>query len=271
MSRFEEPRLILTGSLRSGSVLLLQFFLNPILFALFALWLLIAEATVWQLALNVVLAIVIVAGGLLLHGGTLNYFSDRFRDESAGVAKAFGRALRHLGAITVCAVVIYWIWSLAGGLGDYDQTVPTYLRSTLPALLRQHISLGFLIGAYDAAIFLLRWVVIPGLLLPLLLRAADQGFRGFGRAGWTAWKNTIASFQYWLILLVAALLGVYATDKLMDWRPGSKDTTFSTETASLVLRLFFAYLLGLFSWLLACALIGRRGWPGKNLSGDSAA
>ena len=271
MSRFEEPRLILTGSLRSGPVLLLQFFLNPILFALFALWLLIAEATVWQLALNVVLAVVIVAGSLLLHGGTLNYFSDRFRDESAGVASAFGRALRHLGATAVCAIVVYWVWTQAGQLGDYNETVPTYLRSTLPALLRQHISLGLLTNLYDVAVFLLRWVVIPGLLLPLLLRAADQGFRGFGRAGWTVWKSTIASFQYWLILVIAALVGVYASDKIMDWRPTSKDTTFSTETASLVLRLFFAYLLGLFSWLLACALIGRRGWLGKNLSGDSAA
>ncbi|HXY23624.1 MAG TPA: hypothetical protein VEI73_03185 [Candidatus Acidoferrum sp.] len=271
MSRFEESRLILTGSFRSGPVLLLQFFLNPILFALFALWLLIAEATALQLALNVVLAIVIVAGGLLLHGGTLNYFSDRFRDESAGVAKAFGRALRHLGAIAVCAAILYWIWSLAGGLSGYDQTVPTYLRSTLPAFLRRLISIGFLTGAYDAGIFLLRWVVIPGLLLPLALRAADQGFRGFGSTGWRAWKSTVASFQYWLILTVVALIGVYASGKLMDWRPTSKDSTFSTETASLVLRLFLAYILGLFSWVLACALIGRRGWLGKNLTGDSAA
>lgn len=271
MSRFEEPRLILTGSFGSGPVLLLQFFLNPILFALFALWLLIAEATVWELALNVVLAIVIVAGGLLLHGGTLNYFSDRFRDESAGVAKGFGRALRHLGAIVVCAIVIYWIWMLASQLGDYDQTVPTYLRSMLPASLRQHISLGVLTGAYDTAVFLLRWVAIPGLFLPLVLRAADQGFRGFGQAGWTAWKSTIASFQYWLMIAVTALLGVYASDKIMDWRPTSTDSTFSTETASLVLRLFSAYLLGLSSWLLACALVGRRGWLGKNLGRDSAA
>ena len=271
MSRFDEPRLILTGSLRSGPILLLQFFLNPILFALFALWLLIAEATVLQLALNVLLAVVIVAAGLLLHGGTLNYFSDRFRDEGAGVAKAFGRALRHLGAIAVCAIVISWIWTLVSHLGDYDQTVPTYLRSTLPAFLRQHISLGLLTWVYDTIAFLLRLVAIPGLLLPLLLRAADQGFRGFGRAGWTAWKNTIGSFQYWLILALAALLGVYASHKIVDWRPTSKDTTFSTETASLVLRLFFAYLFGLFSWLVACALIGRGGWLGKDVSGDSAA
>jgi len=271
MSRFEEPRLILTGSLRSAPVLLLQFFLNPILFALFALWLLIAEATVWQLGLNVMLAFVFVAGSLLLHGGTLNYFSDRFRDESAGVANAFGRALRHLGAIALCAALLYWIWSLAGGLGEYNETVPTYVRSTLPAFLRQHISLAFLAGAYDTVVFLLQWVVVPGLFLPLVLQAADQGFRGFGRAGWIAWKNAIASLPYWLILLVAALLGVYAGSKIMDWRPTMKDSTFSTETASLVLRLFFSYLLGLFSWLLACALIGKRGGLAKNLGGNTAA
>jgi len=44
---------------------------------LFAAWLLIPEAKLWQLAFNVLLAVVIVAAALLLHAGTLNYFSDR--------------------------------------------------------------------------------------------------------------------------------------------------------------------------------------------------
>ncbi len=271
MSHFEEPRQILAGSFRNGRLWLIQFFLNPILFGLFAAWLLIPEAKIWQLGLNVLLVVLIAAAALLLHAGTLNYFSDQFREQPAAVTTAFGRALRHFAAIAVCAIVFYVVWALAGGLDAYHETIPTYFRSMLPASVRQHMSLGALIWTLDGLVFLLKWVVVPGLLLPLALLAADQGFRGFGLAGWKAWKTTIVSLHYWLILAVAAFLGVYGSDTTMGWRPASASPTFAGETANLVFRLFLAYGLGLFSWMVACSLIGRRGGSVQNVAGNSAA
>ncbi len=271
MSRFEEPRLILAGSLRSGRLWLLQFFLNPILAGLFAVWLLIPEAKTWQLALNFLLAVVIAATALVLHAGTLNYFSDQFREHPAAVTTAFGRALRHFAAIAVCAIVLYLVWTIAGGLDRYHETFPTYVRSTLPVSLRQHVSLAVLTGIFDALVFLLQWVAVPGLLLPLALLAADQGFRGFGREGWKTWKTTIASLHYWVILAVAAFLGVQGSDTIVGWRPASESPSFAKETANLALRLFLAYGLGLFSWMVACSLIGRRGGSAQSLAGNSTA
>src|SRR5258708_26933581 len=98
---------------------------------------------------------------------------------------------------------------LAGGLAGYHETFPTYVRSTLPAFIREHIPLGVLTGLFDVLVFLLQWVAVPGLFLPLTLRAADQGFRGFGRSGVRPWKTTIASGQCCVILAVAALLARY--------------------------------------------------------------
>jgi hypothetical protein len=269
MSRFEEPRFVLAGSFRSGRLWLLQFFVNPILAGLFAAWLLIPEARTWQLALNVLLALLIAAAALLLHAGTLNYFSDQFREQPAAIKTAFRRALRHFAAIAVCAIVFYLIWTLAGGLAGYRETLPTYVRSTLPASIREHISLGVLTGFFEVLVFLLQWVVVPGLLLPLVLRAADQGFRGFGLSGWKAWRTTIAGLHYWLILAVAAVLGVYGSNTLLGWRPSSESPTFAGETANLVLRMFLAYGLGLFSWMVACSLTGRRAGSAQNVAGDS--
>ncbi len=249
MSRFEEPRLILADSLRSGRLWLLQFFVNPILAGLFAAWLLVPEAKIWQLALNVLLAVVIVAAALVLHAGTLNYFA----------------------AIAVCAIVLYLVWTLVGGLDRYHETFPTYVRSTLPVYVRQHIPLGLLIGIFDALVFLLQWVAVPGLLLPLALLAANQGFRGYGRTGWNSWKTAIAGLHYWVILAIVAFLGVYASDTIMGWRPSSDSPTFAKETANLGLRLFLSYGLGLFSWMVACSLIGRRGGSAQNVTGNSVA
>jgi hypothetical protein len=270
MSHFEEPCLILAGSFRSGRLWLLQFFLNPLLFGLFAAWLLIPEAKIWQLVLNVLLAVVIAATVLVLHAGTLNYFSDQFRQQPAAVTTAFGRALRHFAAIAVCAVVFYLVGTLAGGLDRYQETLPTYVRSTLPVSIRQHISLGVLMGTFDCLVFLLQWVAVPGLFLPLALLAADQGFRGFGWAGWKTWKAAIARLDYWVILAVAAFLGIYGSATILGWRPSSQSPTFAGETTNLAFRLFLAYGLGLFSWMVACSLIGRRGGSAQSVAGNSA-
>ena len=271
MSRFEEPRLVLAGSFRSGRLWLLQFLVNPILAGLFAAWLLIPEAKLWQLGSSVLLAVLIVAAAVLLHAGTLNYFSDQSREQPAAIRTAFERALRHFAAIVVCAIVFYLVWTLAGGLAGYQETFPTYVRSTLPAFIREHIPAVVLAGFFDVLVFLLQWVAVPGLFLPLILRAADQGFRGFGRAGWKTWKTTTASLHYWLVLAVAALLGVFGSNTLLGWRPSSESPTFAAETANLALRMLLAYGLGLFSWMVVCSLIGSRAGSAQNVAGDSIA
>jgi hypothetical protein len=271
MSHFEEPRLVLAGSLRSGRIWLLQFFMNPILLGLFAAWLLIPEARIWQLALNVLLAVVIAATALVLHAGTLNYFSDQCREEAATITTAFGRALRHFASIAMFAIVFYVVWSVAGGLERYHETIPTYFRSTLPASIRGHVSLGALTSIFGALVFLLQWVVVPGLLLPLALLSADQGFRGFGRVGWKSWRTTIASIHYWWILALAAFLGVYGSQTILGWRPSTESPTFAGETANLIFRLLLAYGIGLFSWMVACSLIGRRGGSAQSVAGNSPA
>ena len=271
MSPFEELRLILAGSFRAGRVWLVQFFVNPILAGLLAAWLLIPEAKIWQLALNVLLALLIASAALVLHAGTLNYFSDRFLQQPTEVKLAFGRAVRHFAAVAVCAIVFYLAWTLAGGLDRYQETFSIYFRSILPASVRGRIPLGVLTGSFDFLVFLLQWVAVPGLLLPLTLRAADRGFRGFRRAGWNTWKTTIASLHYWLFLAVAAFIGVYGSNMLLGWRPSSESPTFAGETANLVLRMFLAYGLGLLSWMVACSLIGRRGGAAESLARDSAA
>src|SRR4029077_4726432 len=101
----------------------------------------------------------------------------------------------------------------------------------LPASVRGSIPLGVVTGIFDFLIFVLQWVAVPGLFLPLVLRAADKGFRGFGRAAWQPWKNAIASLHYWVILAIAAFLGVYGSNSLLGWRPSSESPTFAGETA----------------------------------------
>lgn len=258
------------ASFENKRLLLIQFVANPLLFLLYAAWLLIPEARTWELILNAVLAIAIVVMAVALHAGTLNYFCGRPRNDGTLLKPAFARALRHMIAVAVWMVVFYLIWRLWGKLDQYQDSITTYFRSMLPAFLRRHITLRAIIRIFEIKMFILRWIITPGILLPFLAQAADRGFGGFGKAGWTALKSAITSVRYWVTIILAAVVGVHVSSYLLHRQSHSEDSTFAGETASLVLRFFLAYLFGLLSWMLTCSMVGSRCGIRESSRGNSA-
>lgn len=257
MSRLEIARSAFTDCFHSGRLWLIHFFANPILLALFVAWLLIPVASNFHLVFNFVFAFALIVVVLTLHAGTLNFFADLQRSQTTQLLPAFRRALRHLLPFAICVAALCLFWFLVNALGSLQTAFPPYVRSTLPVSLRRHITLPALDTLFSIVLFVARWILAPGLLLPLLLQTADRGFRGFGVQGLSAWKKTIFNFSYWLVLLFAALLGIVATQKLMVLKPNFITSTFHSEAISLAWRLFIAYLFGLFSWLLTCSVVGR--------------
>ena len=259
MSRFEIARSAFAECFRNGRLWLVQFFANPILFALFTAWLLIPVASNLHVVLNFFLVVMLLAATLTLHAGTLNCFSDSGL-ESNGITPlwpSFPRAVRHLVPIAICLGVFCLLWLLTDNLEALRAAFPAYVRSTLPVFLRRHITLPTLDTLFSCFLFFIRWTFFPGLVLPFLAQAAGLGFRGFGPQGFTAWKRAVSSLAYWLVLLLAAVLGVLLTQVLMSWKPDFRTSTFRSEVISLGARLFFAYLFGLFAWMLTCSLVGR--------------
>lgn len=257
MSHFEIARAAFADCYRSRHLWLIQFFANPILFGLFAAWLLVPVASNLHLVWNVLFALFLLAATLVLHAGTMNGFFDCGHREASPLWPAFRRAARHLLSIAVCVAFIYLLWLLIDKLGALRDSLPAYVRSTFPVFLRRHINLPALDELFSAVLFVSRWILAPGLVFPLLLQAADRGFRGFGLRGLSAWKKAILNPLYWLLISSSALLGVFASQVLMDWTPDFRVSTFHSEAFSLAWRLFVSYLLGLFCWLLVCSVVGR--------------
>jgi len=265
MPRLQEAREVLAGTFRYWIIWVVQFVANLVLFGLFTGWLLIPVSNTWLLGLNALIAIVIVVAVVGVHAGTMNYFSDSNRLEKPKLADALRRATRHIAAIAVCAVVFYLLWTLVNKAEFYQPQFPAYFRSILPASIRRHLSLAFLEAIFEWAIFAAHWFIAPGLVLPLLVRTADLGFRGFGKSGFSAWRKPISSASYWIVLAAAVLLGVLATQKIMNWTPDFRTSTLRQESFSLALRLPLAYLLGLFAWMMTCSLLGRLGRGQRNV------
>ena len=254
MSRLEIVRGAFRDCFRTGRLWIVQFFANPILLALFIAWLLIPVASNLHVVFNFVFAFALIVAVLTLHAGTLNYFVDRQNSAGAPLLSAFRRALRRLIPFAICVAVFCLLWLLVNKLEVYQSNFPAYVRSTLPVSISRHITLPALDTVFLVVLFIARWIFVPGLLLPLLAQAAD---RGFDLQGFRAWRKTVLSLAYWLVLTFAALLGVLATLKLMAWTPDFKTSTTHSEAISLAWRLFVAYLFGLFSWMLTCSVLGR--------------
>jgi hypothetical protein len=257
MSRLDIMRGAFTNCFRSPRLWLIQFFANVILFALLVAWLLVPVASNLHVAFNFVFAALLIVTTLTLHSGTLNACVDRLRGAPVPLWPAFRRALRHILPVASCIAAFCLLCLLVNALGFLQTAFPAYVRSTLPVSLRRHITLHALDNLFSAALFVARWILAPGLLLPFLLQASDLGFRGFALRGLSVWRKTIFNFSYWLTLLVAALVGVLATQKLMAATPDFKTSTFHGEALSLAARLAVAYLLALFSWILTCSVVGR--------------
>ena len=108
---------------------------------------------------------------------------------------------------------------------------------------------------YICFIGFLRWVLLPGLLLPVALLCADKNFRGFIQL--RAWSRMLRNVSYWVVLIIAALIGVYCNVKILGWTLNPKTASLGAEKVWLGFRLIVVYLLAIFSWLWVCAMLAR--------------
>ena len=269
MSRFETLRGAGSSLVQSKRICLIQLLGNPLLFAVFVGWLLLPVGTEFHLLLNGVVIVALVAVALILHAGTLNFYSEQNRSEHPQVRSAFLRAVRNIFAIAACVGLVFALWALLDSSEHWQLTLPFYLRSLLPGFVRSHVQIWWFQIALDGIVFTIRWITIPGLLLPLIVEAANSGFRAFGKPGGEALKNSVRRTSYWIVLLLAAVAGCVAPASLLDWTPEFKNPTLHLEAFSLIARLSASYILAVASWLLVCSIVGRFSRPGGTISGDA--
>lgn len=270
MSRFDILRDAGSSLLHGKRLWLIQFVGNPLLLAIFVGWLLLPVASDVHLLLNGAIVIVLAAAALVLHGGTLNFYSGENRSEEPLLLSAFRRAVRNLLAIAACALLLFALWALLDATEPWQIAFPFYLRSLLPEFIRMHVGVWGLQIFVEGIVFTVRWIGIPGLLLPLLLESSNVGFRAFGKPGRAALKNSATRPSYWLVLLFAAFVGCFAPLALLDWTPEFKNPTMRVELISLIARLGVSYILMVSSWLAVCSIVGRFGRPATVAGSDAA-
>ena len=200
-------------------------------------WLSIGEARAGLLVWSFTIALFTAALFLWIHGAGLAYgFSS---------SAPFRAALRRLPALLIAAIVVLLLYVALGKLQDACADPSFRFASWLTLKLRKPVKPAAVLGVVTAIFWLIRWIVLPMLLLPwlhvVLTWRRPPGLRG--RAQWTQRLLTP------LLLLVALWLPF----RILHWRPLM--TSFPLEMASFIIRAAIAYLL------FTGALLALEGMP----------
>jgi len=210
------------------NLILVHLVANALLLWLAYKWLSVDESSGLRLLWSVLDVLAILALACWLYGATIVYFRmgiERIND-------SFRAALRHVPALLLFAVVmlsLYGLITLRSGVGS----------------------------VYHAGFWVLRWVILPVLLLPLAA--------GLAVKGWHGWREVVRRRRWrdWVLVPLMLLAGLWLPLLLVSWTP--KLAGFGLEMASFLLRAAIAYLLFVGGLIALASHLGHAGLqPGNH-------
>lgn len=209
-------------------------------------WLGLGESRAGALMGSMTVALAMVCMACWLHGASFPFFAER------RVGAAFGAALRRLPALIAASIAVLVVYVLLSRLADAMDQPGFTLASWLTLKLRKPVRPATVQRVFQAVFFVIRWVVLPVLMLPMVSAIASRGWRGFAGIG-----GRCRSLLYWVEAPVLLLLAVWVPMKLIAWVPHVK--SFHMEMTSFVVRAAAAYLLFVVGWLaLASVTAGGK-------------
>jgi hypothetical protein len=196
-------------------------------------WLGVGESTGLRLAWSAIDALLILALVCWLYGATFVFF--RTAPEKRRLNDAFRTALRHVAPLVVAAIVVLVAYGLLVWAADALVTPAFKVASYMTLKLRKPVKPASVLTVFRAAVWSVRWILLPVALLPMAAGIAARGWRGWSEFTWRA------SWRHWLAVPVLLLAGLLLPFTLLGWIP--RASSFGMEVASFSLRALCAYLL----------------------------
>jgi hypothetical protein len=228
-------------------VVLLQCLGLPVLAGLGVLWLQIPDSHAWELGLSIVSGAGIVLGFLWVEVGVV---------QGLRLAVDAGRILwRGMGLMAVWLGLWYGlaVWVMGWRMMVVERA--GFWNSRLSSHGRTVITFPRLVAWQNDAIGFVLWVLLPGLLLPLIVETVS---RGVGGGVWRGVGRVYLGWRLWVAAGLAAVLLVWPLDWLLDWHPAF---SVKGELVSAGLRLGGVYVLvvgvGLVLLAVVAELLGR--------------
>ena len=216
-----------------GILALIHLCLNALLLWLGYYWLGVGESRTSTLVWSGCIALVIIAAGCWCYGTVFAYF--RAQDDRR-LLFAWNSALRNLLPIAVFAVAVVAIYVLLARWADYSSQPAFKIASYLTLRFRKPIRPSAVLRIFNVVLWVVRWVVLPVLLAPMISAIAAHGWIGFRSIG-----AFVRRWLYWVEAPLLTLCAVWVPFKLLRWVPHVHG--FRMEMLSFTLRAGVAYLL----------------------------
>jgi hypothetical protein len=217
---------------------------NALLLWLGYAWLGMSESDRPQLAASAAVLLAFGLGALWLHATALALFAQESTPSFRAAAATALRRLPWLFALAVIVTLVYALLSYCYDAFDHSAFV---IGSALTMKLRKPAPPARVLACFHAFIWLLRWIVVPALALPLAARLVS--------------KTSPRISRRWLYGLAAGgllLAAVWVPLRLLDWIP--KANGFGAEAVSFAARIGVGYLLFV-AGLLALEFFTSSGKP----------
>jgi len=223
--------------MRRLSLMQVQLAGNALLLWLAYEWLGVGESSIPRLLWSAVFALAILAAFCWLHGATFAYF----RGTRLG-PRLLPFMTAALGAVLLYALLAAW--------AAYSPQPAFNLASYLTHALRKPVKPNSVLRAFTIVLWMVRWLLLPWLLLPLASGIAARGWGGFGEWRWRG--------RGWLLAPVLLLAGLWLPLVLLGWVP--RVGGFWLQMASFAVRIGLAYLLFVAA-AVGLAFVTSRGRP----------
>jgi hypothetical protein len=216
---------------RNRKLLLVHLMANALLLWLAYEWLGVDESSTARLLLSAVDALAILSLVCWLYGASMVWYQA----EEPRLNESFRTALRHLGGLLALAIAGLAIYGLIAKAEAASAQPALKLASWLTWTFRKPVKPATVGTVFHAVFWLLRWGVLPVLLLRIAAGIATQG-----RKGWRT-ITVRRPWRHWVLVPLLALAGLWLPFVILNWRP--KVANFTLEFASFGLRALVAYLL----------------------------
>jgi hypothetical protein len=211
---------------------------NALLLWLGYYWLGLGESHAPALLWSAVVALAIVAAACWLHGAAFAWFADA----KPRLRRVFAASLRRLLPLVCAAAVAVLVYVLANLAENAASAGSFKVASWLTLKLRKPVRPSAMLRVCAVVFWLVRWVVLPVFLLPMVAGVAARGWRGIAESGAMARRRL-----YWVEAPLLLLCALWLAPLLYRWTPHMG--SFGLQMASFVVRLAAAYFLGVTAWL----------------------
>ena len=206
------------------------------------MWTRIPEKHWWQVLLTLLVPLLLAAAFVVLQAGTFRGFLRPATDASE---QSRPRVSLYWGAATlVIWLAIGWVlWAVLDKFDDHTFNWALYLNSKAGPQARVHwASYEHLNRDLEWAGWTLRWVIVPGLLMPFAASAAW----GLRRLPWLRVLRLYVTWHWWPAVLALALVGEAWPQ---TWFEGEPHGSVQSQVMRVIWKLAAAYLLAMVCWV----------------------